>query len=458
MSSNRPQQMVSVNCPSCQRAYNAPVTGVIDVQSAPQLKTLLLQGRLNVSTCPYCNATGMMSVPMIYHDADKEFLFCLVPQELRMSEPDRQRVIGEMSRAVINALPAERRKGYLLNPRIFLTLQTLAEAILEGDGITKEMLQAQEKKLRLIQTMAQSVGDSLVLANMIAENADLFDQEFFGLLSGSVQAALQRGETESAERFNVLLEKLLEQTPTGLEIAKQQQEIEKVLEGIDENLGQEELVNRVLSIDSKSEDQILGVLISMTRPLVDYRFFQLLTERIDKAEQSGDAAFVDRAKRLRSKLIDLTQELDAQVRATMEEKAELLSTLLESEDPASIIRARIDEIDNAFMSVLSMNLQESTQHNHTEAVQALQQIRNLITQIATENMPPEVRFIQKLLEADYPDETRQMLQTNAAQVTPQLIQTIKLLAQDLDSRQQADLSAKLEQIAAQAQLVAGVTP
>ena len=134
-----------------------------------------------------------------------------------------------------------------------------------------------------------------------------------------------------------------------------------------------------------------------------------------------------------------------------------MSTLLKSEDPASIIRARLDEIDNAFMSVLTMNLQESMQHHHTETVQALEQIRDLITQILSENMPPEVQFIQKLLRAEYPDETRQILQANASQVTPQLIQTIKLLAQDLAARQQADMKSKLEQIAAQAQLVAGVT-
>jgi hypothetical protein len=50
-----------------------------------------------------------------------------------------------------------------------------------------------------------------------------------------------------------------------------------------------------------------------------------------------------------------------------------------------------------------------------------------------------------------------MLQTNSAQVTPQLVQTIKLLSQDLAERQQQDMSTKLEQIAAQAQLVAGIS-
>ena len=73
-------------------------------------------------------------------------------------------------------------------------------------------------------------------------------------------------------------------------------------------------------------------------------------------------------------------------------------------------------------------------------------------------MPPEVQLIQQLLQADYPNETRQILQAHAAQVTPQLIQTMSLLTQDLASRQQADLKSKLEQIAAQAQLIAGVTP
>jgi hypothetical protein len=398
----------------------------------------------------------MMSVPLVYHDADKEFLFCLVPQQLQLGETERQRVIGEMSKAILNALPAEQRKGYLLRPRIFLTLQTMVEAILEGDGITKEMLQAQEEKIALAQRMAQSVGDPLVLANMIAENTDKFDEEFFALLSANVQASLQRGETESAERLNVLLEKLLEQTDTGKKIAEQQKEIQNALEGIDENLTREELLNRVLSINADIEDDILQVLIGVTRPLIDYQFFQSLTERIEKATQAGDTAFVDKVKRLRSKILDLTQELDAQVRTTMEGKTRLLSELLSSQDPASIIRARLEEIDNTFMSVLAMNLQESTQRDDTNAVQALERIRKVVTDVLSENLPPEMRLIQQLLQAQYPDETRQMLQANSAQVTPQLIQTIKMLSKDLADRQQQDTSAKLDQIAAQAQLVAGI--
>ncbi len=450
--------MVSVNCPSCKRAYNAPVTGVIDANRTPQLKSLLLQGRLNVSTCPHCGLSGMMSVPLVYHDAEKEFLFCLIPQELQVNESERQRIIGEMSRAIMNTLPPEQRKGYLLNPRIFLTVQTMVEAVLEGDGITKDMLQAQEEKLQLMHRMAQATGDSLALTNMMIENQAQIDQEFLVLLSTSIQAAQQQGETESVERFNALWAKLLEQTPAGQEIAAWQKELERILQGVNENITQEQLLNKVISIKKESEDDILGILISIARSLIDYRFFQLMTERIEQAEQAGDTAFVDKVTRRRAKILNLIQQLDAQVRETMANRAALLQEMLQSRDPKSVIRAHLGELDNAFMSVLGLNIEQAAQQGETEAQNRLKQIGTFVTDVLTENAPPEIRFVQQLLQADYPEQTRQMLQANPARVTAQFIQTLKLLAQDFGDRQQAEIGEKLEQIAAQAQLVAGAAP
>ena len=114
-------QTVTVTCPACHAQYSTSVQNVVDVGQDPRLKSLLLQGRLNVGVCPQCGTGGMLGLPFTYHDPEKEILFCLVPQELRMSETERQRAIGQMSNAVINRLPAEQRKGYLLRPRIFLT-------------------------------------------------------------------------------------------------------------------------------------------------------------------------------------------------------------------------------------------------------------------------------------------------------------------------------------------------
>ena len=129
--------------------------------------------------------------------------------ELQMNEANRQRMIGEMSNAIINSLPSGRRKGYLLRPRVFFTYQTLMEAILEADGITKEILDAQQEKIRLIQEMARAVDDPIRLTSMIQENEAKVDQEFFVLLTASMDAATKGGRPEFAQRLTTLLEKLI---------------------------------------------------------------------------------------------------------------------------------------------------------------------------------------------------------------------------------------------------------
>ena len=96
----------TVRCPSCQAQYAVQMHNIIDVDREPRLKSQLIQGRLNFGVCPQCGTGGMLSVPLVYHDSSKELLFCLVPQQLSLAEPERQRIIGQLSNAVIEGLPA----------------------------------------------------------------------------------------------------------------------------------------------------------------------------------------------------------------------------------------------------------------------------------------------------------------------------------------------------------------
>ena len=103
------QPGATVQCPSCGTQYQVAMQNIIDVDHSPRLKSLLLQGRLNVGVCPQCGTGGMLSAPLVYHDSTKELLFCLIPQELGLTEHDRQRTIGQLSNAIINSLPADQR-------------------------------------------------------------------------------------------------------------------------------------------------------------------------------------------------------------------------------------------------------------------------------------------------------------------------------------------------------------
>ena len=136
---------IQVRCPRCQTPFAAPIINVVDVKRYPQLKAALLSGELNRAACPSCGAVSALSVPLVYHDPDKELLLVLIPSELNLPPDQQQRLIGGLVQAVMSNVPAEERKSYFLRPETLLSRQRLVERILEADGVTREMLEAAEK-------------------------------------------------------------------------------------------------------------------------------------------------------------------------------------------------------------------------------------------------------------------------------------------------------------------------
>jgi hypothetical protein len=185
------------------------------------------------------------------------------------------------------------------------------------------------------------------------------------------------------------------------------------------------------------------------RPLMDYTFFEKLTARID----SSQGAEKDRLVGLRDRLLEITQRLDEAARATYEEASGLLSEMLKAPDPRAAVREHLDEIDDVFMSVLSMNLQEAQRRGARDAFQRLQLIWQEIMGVIEEGMPPELRFINELLRAPYPDRTRAMLKERQALVTPELLQLMDQLADDLTERNDSEAAKRLRDIKTQATLL-----
>src|SRR6266852_4146077 len=150
-----------------------PVTAqVIDVGRDPALKSALLSGRLQNLTAPF-----------IYHDPAKEIAYILMPMELGMRDMDQQRIIGQLTQAVMRGLPEDAPRGYLLQPKVFFSFQSLVEAILEKDGITPDMLKEQQAR-------ASSRGSSL------RENNAKVDANLLELLSASIDANLDAGREQ----------------------------------------------------------------------------------------------------------------------------------------------------------------------------------------------------------------------------------------------------------------------
>ena len=128
--------------------------------------------------CPYCGYEGRLATPIVYHDADKELLLTYFPPELGLPINEQERLIGPMITQIMNRLPPEKRKGYLLKPTANFTFESMMETILGKDGITPEMIKAQQERLNLIDRLLQ-VTSADVRSELIKQNAKLFDEQFF---------------------------------------------------------------------------------------------------------------------------------------------------------------------------------------------------------------------------------------------------------------------------------------
>jgi len=145
-----PPIVTQVRCPNCQNPVQTELHQLIDVGANPNLKAHMLSGSLNAAQCPVCSTQWQIPTPLVYHDPAKELLLTFVPVEVGLPKNEQERIIGKLINDVTNSLPMEKRKAYLLQPQSALTFQGLVERILEEDGITKEQIEDQKAKMRLL--------------------------------------------------------------------------------------------------------------------------------------------------------------------------------------------------------------------------------------------------------------------------------------------------------------------
>ena len=144
----------TISCPQCRQPVAAEITRLFDVRENPQAKQILLSGAYNLIQCPNCGYRGQAPTPIVYHDPENELLLTHFPPELQVPVNQQEQMIGPLIKRVMENLPMEERKAYLFKPETMLTRQRLVERILEEDGITPEMLKAQQDRLNLLQRLA----------------------------------------------------------------------------------------------------------------------------------------------------------------------------------------------------------------------------------------------------------------------------------------------------------------
>ncbi len=436
------RQIAPIRCPVCGARFSAPIESIIDVSRDPRLKSRLLQGQINIAQCPSCGTQGPMTAPFLYHDPEHELALVLMPNELNLSHGEQQRIIGDLTNALINRLQPEQRKAYLLTPKTFFTVDSLTKEVLRAEGITPEMLERQKTKARLINEFLQA-QDETNLRKLVKEHDTELDYEFFQILTASAQSAQVDGQTEIAQALLGLRTLLAELSSRGRAAVA---EVDASM-GLGETITREELLSRLQAAESEEE---FNALVAAGRPLLDYAFFQNLTSSIESASNAESAA---QLKALRTKILDTTTKQDEAARARMQRAGELLRAILEAKDPQAVARQRLDEIDDAFFVVLSANLQRASAEKREDIVQALRQVGDMVVGLMEDRLPPEVRLVNRLLNASYPDDTGQLLRAQRELLTPEFIAGLDQIADELEQAGDEKPANHMRQVRDQARLI-----
>lgn len=421
-----PQTQIA--CPRCRQMIPAQVEQLFDVTADPASKQRLVGGVSNRARCQFCGYDGNLATPIVYHDAEKELLLTYFPAELGLPANEQEKLIGPLINKVVNNLPAEKRKAYLFRPQGFLSYQSLIEKILEGDGVSKEMLDEQQKRLNLIQRLMQ-VTTPDVRAEIIKQESALLDEAFFTLFNRLVEAAVASNQQQAAQMMSVIQEELLEGSEYGRKLKAQFSELEAAvqsLQALGGGLTRETLLDVLIAAPNPQRVQAI---VSLTRNGLDYSFFQIMTEKINQS--SGEER--TKLEELRNQILDYTNQLDKAAEGQMKQADTFIEQILAAPDVAQATAENIDQFNNeAVAQALEAKLREASQQKDAARVEKIQQIVMVLQQAST---PPELVLINQLIEAADDELSLQAaLKEHEAELTEELPGMIASLMQQVETQ------------------------
>jgi hypothetical protein len=440
---------MTIRCPFCGQPVQVQVRQIIDVSEEPSLKRLLLAGRLNAFVCPRCGNRVSFAAPFLYHDPEKELAFVFIPIQANLKETDRQRIVGQLVEAVLRQLPREKRKAYLLQPKEFFTIPSMLEAILRADGYTDEDLKAMEERTLLLHRLlnARRIEDA---EEIIRENAEKMNGEFFRLFQEALAAVQEEGSAEEFARLMAIRDRLLELTPYGQMVRARTQVVEKFTRAP----SAETLLEALLEAPDAATRQTL---VALGRPFLDYRFFQNLTRRIEEAEQAGRAEEAERLIALRREILEAREAVDQEIQRVYEERARLIRELLSAPSERELqerLVQHLAQLDDIFFDVLQMNIQAALQEGDTRLAQALDLLGRIAMAVLQQTLPPELRLLNALLNISSEEGRRRLLERNHRLLTPEWLQWLQQMEARMREEGRAEVAEQIAAIRALAEQVA----
>ncbi|NLE76724.1 MAG: hypothetical protein GX605_08235 [Chloroflexi bacterium] len=432
-------QMVEVQCPACRHVHTANAHAIVDGGQSPELKASLLRGRLNMAVCPQCGRSAALETPFLYVDTDKEVALVYLSPTAGMDNNQQQSLIGRLTNQVLNELPPEKRKGYLFQPRMFFTLASLTDAVLEADGVSKDEVVQSRQRSELAEKLLAVAADEKTVQQLIKDHDRELDETFFRQLAALQEEALAQGDRERAEKVALLQERLVQHSTWAKETvaAAQKKQLDEMVRAREKLLA---------SLVRAKKDAEVESLVMSGRSVIDYEFYQKLTAQIDAAEAAGNKDEARRLALLRDRVLTLTEQMDKEAEAAIGQAMELLNAVVQSKDPQAVLQERIEEVNPVFLNLVALNVNYAVQQGQEQVARALQMIHALAVDVIRRNAPAEMQLLDELMAMGAPAARRQLLEGSRSLLNQDFLQMVDGLLNDLEVAGQRPEARALEAI------------
>jgi uncharacterized protein YutE (UPF0331/DUF86 family) len=301
------------------------------------------------------------------------------------------------------------------------------------------MIKAQQDRLNLLQRLMNASDESI---DEIAVKEDaLIDSDFYNLVNRLIEASAVNGDQESAKQLGDLQKKLLPKTTFGRQIQEKSKDVEAAIQALQsagKSLTREKLLEMVIKAPNETQ---LSVMVSLGRPGMDYEFFTMLSDRIDRARGDGR----ERLIKLRDQLLEMTQAIDKQMEEKLLQTRKNLSTIMQSKDIKETMLQNLSLVDEFFIQAFNEEMEAARKAGDLEKISKLKQIEEVVDKASAP--PPEVALIQELLEvADSETVLLKSLEEHKAEITPEFMDILSNLLVRTESGDDAELKARLNQV------------
>jgi len=427
---------IQTSCPNCNQPMVAEIFQVVDVSKDRRLKEVLMAGGLNFAQCQICGFQGQLPVPLVYHDKEKELLLTFSPPDTGRTMEEKEAALAPLLKQVTDNLEPQDRKGYLFQPQAMLTMNNLVKNILLADGITEEMIQAQQAKMKLLDTLFSQNEEKLI--ETVKDNNENIDREFFSLFAEIAQRILASQDESSINRVKLVQDVLMAESDMGKEIMAETLEIQAAtqsLEALGEKLTRGSLLELVISAPNLERVKALAGLV---RPAMDYEFFQSFTERIESSGENDRKDLIEK----RNLILRITQEIDEQMEMRIRSAVEIIDRIIDHDELQEGLMQNMGLVDQFFVQALSAEINSADAESNEERKSKLIELFNYIQQLST---PPELKMIEELASvADNDEQLKKAIDGIKPEISEKVIGSLTSIISNYEEQVANDEAENIE--------------